>query len=159
MSKSNESTPKRSRGNQTKHTPEIAAYICQQISLGRSLRSVCRDEGMPDNATVNLWVIDDREGFAKQYARARLAQMAALEDELIEIADVEPGMLESGATDSGYVAHQKLKIDTRKWLMSKIAPKKYGDKLDLQHTGSDGGPVEIKQITRVIVDPKSTEGR
>ena len=155
MSKPSMKQEKKPKIGETKYTPEIAAYICEQIALGRSLRSVCRDEGMPNNATVNHWVIDDREGFAKHYARARLAQMSALEDDLLEIADVEPGMTESGATDSGYVAHQKLKIDTRKWLMSKIAPKKYGEKLDLQHTGADGNPIEIKQITRVIVDPKA----
>ena len=153
MSKLNEA--KRPRGNQTKYTSELAQYICDEMAKGRSVRDVCREPGMPDQSTVNCWVIDDREGFASQYARARLAQMAMMETDLLEIVDQPPPTTESGASDSGWVAHQRLQVDTRKWLMSKIAPKKYGDKLDLQHTGSDGNPIEIRQITRVIIDPKT----
>lgn len=145
------------KGRPTKYTAQIAQYICDEMAKGRSLRDICREEKAPTEGTVRGWVIDDREGFSSQYARARQLQIAALEEDLLEIADVQPGMTESGATDSGYVAHQKLKIDTRKWLMSKIAPKKYGEKLDLQHTGSDGNPIEIKQITRVIIDPQSKD--
>lgn len=157
MSKSNQ--PPRKRGNQTKYTLELADKICDMISTGKSLRAACRELGEVSEFCVRNWILDDREGFASQYARAKMAQMAALEDDLIEIADQAPPMTESGASDSGWVAHQKLQIDTRKWLMSKIAPKKYGEKLDLQHTGADGGAVEIKQITRVIVDPRSSEAR
>jgi len=110
------------------------------MAKGRSLRSVCSDEGMPAESTVRFWAIEDRDGFAAQYARAREAQMEALGEDLLAISDNE----------AGDPQRDRLRVDARKWLMSKIAPKRYGDKLDLEHSGQ----VQISRIEHVIVDPK-----
>lgn len=107
------------------YTSELAALICERMAKGESLRSVCRDKGMPAESTVRTWAIGDHEGFAAQYARAREAQMDALSDDLLDIADEK----------SGDPQRDRLRLDTRKWLMSKIAPKRYGEKLGVEHSG------------------------
>jgi hypothetical protein len=105
------------------------------MATGESLRSICRSEGMPAEVTVRRWATEDREGFAAQYAMASQIRMDALADEILEIADNE----------SGDPARDRLRLDTRKWLMSKIAPKRFGDKLDLTHADPDG--MTVKFIT------------
>lgn len=88
------------------------------MSEGDSLRKICRDNGMAE-ATVRQWVRDDREGFAAQYHAARALQVEAWSDQIVEIAnreDLDP--------------HDKrVRVDTLKWLMSKLAPRRYGDRL------------------------------
>ena len=59
-------------GRMCTYTPEIAAEICEKISSGESLRSICKGSGMPPEATVRNWAMDDVNGFAAQYARARV---------------------------------------------------------------------------------------
>jgi hypothetical protein len=124
-------------GNQPIYTPELAAEICKRIAQGQSLKSICRDEAMPSDMTVRDWALDDYKGFASQYARATLIRMHVLADEVMEIAD-------NAKFEEVMVA--RLRVDTRKWLMSKIAPKIYGDKLDLTHAAPDGGPVQFITI-------------
>jgi hypothetical protein len=125
------------------HTAELAEKICERLSGGESLRSICRDEAMPDERTVRRWALDDREGFSPQYARAREAQAHALADELLEIADdgSNDWMVREGKTElnSEHVQRSRLRSDTRKWLLSKMLPKVYGDKM--QHTGADDEPL------------------
>jgi len=124
------------------YTPELAAAICERLAAGESLRSISRSEGMPADTTVHEWIINDREGFAVQYARARDVGYKKLADELVDIAD-------DGAND--YIEHEgqsllnaehvqrsKLRVDTRKWILSKMLPKIYDDKseVDLQVTAN-----------------------
>lgn len=92
---------------------------------------------MPSDMTVRDWALDDYKGFASQYARATLIRMHVLADEIMEIAD---------NAKFEEVMVSRLRVDTRKWLMSKIAPKVYGDKLDLTHAAPDGGPVQFITI-------------
>lgn len=125
------------------YTPEIAERICVELASGRTLRDVCRDEGMPPESTVRLWVQDDREGFAAHYTRAREIGYHAMAEDLLEIADDARNdwMLRRGEGDAGYEANgehiqrSRLRLDTRKWLLSKALPKVYGDKLDVDHKG------------------------
>ncbi len=138
----------RKRGRPTKYTPELADRICERIAGGESLRAICRDETMPADSTVRGWDTDDREGFSAPYARAREAGCEAVADEILEIADDSTndfmerrrgdGSIEM-VFDSEHVQRSRLRIDTRKWLLSKMLPKKYGDRLEL--SGKDGGPV------------------
>jgi len=118
----------------------MAMAICVEISSGRSLRSICLDEGMPDKATVFRWLAK-YEAFRDQYAHAREAQADAMLEDILEIAD--DGTNDSYTDEEGNVrtnqdviARSRLRVDARKWAMSKMAPKKYGEKLDLNHSGS-----------------------
>jgi len=99
---------------------------------------------MPSEMSARRWAIEDREGFSSQYARASQIRMECLADEILEIADNE----------SGDPARDRLRLDIRKWLMSKIAPKRFGDKLDLTHAAPDGGPMTVEFIT-IHEAPKS----
>ena len=130
-------------GRPSIYTPEIAAEICRRMEAGESLRSICRSEDMPDEATVRLWARENREGFSAQYAMASETRMDCLADEILEIAD---------NASSADVPAARLRVDTRKWLMSKIAPKRFGDKVDLTHASPDGGAV---QFITVYEAPKS----
>ncbi len=100
---------------------------------------------MPDKATVLRWLGDDkRANFRDQYVRAREMQADALFDEALAIADDGSGdwtVDKDGkkALDHEHVQRSRLRVDTRKWAAGKLAPKRYGDKL--QHTGEGGGPV------------------
>ena len=123
-------------GRPSIYTPEIAAEICQRVEAGESVRSICRSEAMPNEATVRLWARENREGFYPQYARAMETRIDCLADEILEIAD---------NASSENVQAARLRVDIHKWLMSKIAPKRFGDKLDLTHASPEG--VSVKFIT------------
>lgn len=104
---------------------EIADDICQRIADGKSLRSICSHEGMPSRESVRRWLADN-ENFRGQYARAREEQADYYADEIIEIADLAEDPQKA-----------RVQIDARKWKASKMAPKKYGDKVEHEHGVTD----------------------
>lgn len=122
-------------GRPSDFTDELADKICAELSNARSLRSICLDEDMPCQTTVFKWLRENAD-FAQQYARAREAQADAIFDEMLDIAD--DGANDFMGADEKYngdaVARSKLRVDTRKWMAGKLAPKKYGEKTLL---GSD----------------------
>lgn len=120
-----------SKGRPSKFTQALADRICARLAAGETLRAVCRDDGMPAPQTVLRWTAKS-DVFAEQYAKARETGYRLMADDLTEIADDK----------SGDPARDRLRLDTRKWLLSKALPKVYGDKL--QHTGEGGsGPVAL----------------
>lgn len=124
---------------------ETRYEICKRISLGESLISICKSDGMPDKSTVLDWLFNEPE-FATQYARAREAQAEHYLDEIIAISDdsmLDTEMGEDGVerTNHEVVARARLRVDTRKWAMSKMAPKKYGDRIQTELSGPNGGPI------------------
>ena len=94
---------------------------------------------MPARSTVFKW-LSEQEEFSDRYASAREAQGDKLFDEIVAIADEQPGTTDQGATDSGMVADKRLRVDARKWVASKLAPKKYGDKQQVDIGNADGKP-------------------
>ena len=124
------SDTRRKIGRPSKYSDEMVENICEKIANGRSLRSICAEDGMPPMKTIYRW-LEANEGFRHQYARAREKQADYFAEEIIEIAD-------SAEAESAAVSKAKLQIDARKWAASKIAPKKYGDKQELDVKSSDG---------------------
>ena len=124
------SDTKRKIGRPTDYTKDMADEICEKISGGLSLRAICAEAGMPARGTVYRWLIENAD-FQDQYARARDKQADYFAEEIIEIAD-------SAEAESAAVSKAKLQIDARKWAASKIAPKKYGDKQEIDVKSSDG---------------------
>lgn len=124
------SDTKRKLGRPTDYTKDMADKICEKIANGRSLRSICAEDGVPPMKTIYRW-LEANEEFRHQYARARDKQADYFAEEIIEIAD-------SAEAESAAVAKAKLQIDARKWAASKIAPKKYGDKQEIDVKSSDG---------------------
>src|SRR5690349_8401417 len=120
-------------GRPTKYTRELAAQICQEISDGKSLRAITRQENMPASSSVFLWLAEHKE-FSEQYARACEERTEAMAEDIIEISDdgsndwMEKYFGENKAwvINGEAVQRSKLRVDTRKWMMSKMKPKKYG---------------------------------
>lgn len=129
--------------------PEIANIILLRLSNGETLSSICKTEGMPVSSTVRRWAMDLDHPFAAQYAHAREIGYHEMADEIRDIGDDgrNDWMLRHGEDDAGWrengetVARARLRVETRKWLLSKALPKIYGDKLAL--TDNDGGKLVV----------------
>lgn len=139
-------------GRPSSYSESVASEICMRIAEGESLLAICKDDHLPSRTTVHEWIVDNKNGFADMYARAKAACVDRMAEEIIEIANtpeigVKTVSKATGmeTTEGDMVEHRRLKIDARKWYLSKVAPKKYGDKLDLNHTG--GVTVRIKDYT------------
>ena len=138
----------------TTYTDEIANEICSRLVDGKSLKKICEMEDMPSKSTVFKW-LSENESFSDKYARAREAQADTLADEIIDIAD--DGENDTYEDDEGNVrtnqdviARSRLRVDARKWIASKLKPKKYGDKLTQELTGKDGKDLSIVNILETI---------
>lgn len=145
------------RGRKLTYKPEIADEICDRLAQGESLRSICRSEGMPPPSTVRWWVVDDVQGFAAQYARARDFGLDEMAEEIIDIADTRT----DGHDD---VSHRRLQIDARKWILCKLAPKRYGDRtaLDANVTSGDsqiGDTERLAKIAALVVAAQAAQGK
>ena len=149
-------------GRPSIYSDELAATICARLAEGESLRSICRDDAMPDKATVMRWA-QDNLAFRDQYTRARDALVEHWAEEIVQISD--DGTNDTYEDENGtranqdVIARSRLRVDTRKWLMARMAPKKYGDKVTQEHTGDPNNPVQVVQkIERVIVRPSDSNG-
>lgn len=134
-------------GRPSTYGPEITDIICERIANGESLKSICEEDGLPDKATVFRWLAAHEE-FRDRYARAREVQADALFDDILSIADDgRNDWMERKNGDGENIGWQEngealrrsqLRIDARKWMAGKLRPKKYGDKLELEHGVTDG---------------------
>jgi hypothetical protein len=143
-------------GRPTKYTKELADKICELISTSnKGLRSVCKEVGV-STITVLSWLNDEnKKDFLIQYARAKEEQADFLAEEILEIADdakrdtitVEKGGKLVEVENTEWVNRSKLRVDARKWIAAKLKPKKYGDKIQQELSGS----IEVKPITGMEV--------
>lgn len=133
-------------------TPEVIETILAHLADGKSMRSVCRMDGMPKMTTVFKWLREDAE-FAKHYAQAKKEGVEAMLEDCLEIAD--DGRNDFMETQYGQkvdreaIERSKLRVDTRKWFASKILPKKYGEKVEQTLKGDPTAPLQ----TRVVMVP------
>lgn len=156
MSEEPESTDAPVRHRPSGYTAEIADEICQRIATTpRGLDFICEsDEKLPSARTVHRW-LSEHEDFRQTYLRARESQADLLFDECLEIADdcskdtktFGPEGEEREACNSEWISRSKLRVDTRMRMAGKLAPKKYGDKVELEHTG------KVKVTTIQLVGP------
>lgn len=124
------------KGRPSDYLPEVADDICALLASGESLLKVCKRPGMPDKSTVFRWMAI-HEDFRDKYAKATDARADALFEEMFDIADdVIP--------DSAEVAKARLRVDTRKWALARMNPRKYGDKVTNEIVGKDGGAIQIE---------------
>ena len=120
----------------SEYTPEIADLICERLSNGESLRTICAGEDMPSKSTVFRWLAANAD-FGTKYAYAREEQADLYAESIVDISDeMEVQATYQGEEvrldiSSSAVARNRLRVDARKWYASKLAPKKYGDKLAL----------------------------
>jgi hypothetical protein len=130
-------------GRPSDYTPELADAICARLAEGESVRSIGADEQMPDASTIFRWIRKHPE-FCEQYARAKEESADAMGEDILDIADDARNdwMERRGEDDAGWVVNgehiqrSRLRVEARKWLASKLKPKKYGDKMQNEHSGS-----------------------
>jgi hypothetical protein len=125
------------------------------------LRAVCEGDDMPAESTVRAWALDDIQGFAAQYARAREIGIERHAEQILMIADTpligekrktnDKGEVE--ITTGDMIEHRRLQVDARKWLLSKMLPKKYGDRTTL--AGDPENPVAVLTMEQIAANPKS----
>lgn len=127
--------------NDAKDRRKIAEAVFAGMRNGLSAFKACKEVGV-NQSTFNTWLNQDAE-LAAEYARAREDLIERLANEVLELSDVEVELSNDGKRDWAAVQKHKLQVDTRKWLLSKLAPKKYGDRLAL--AGDDEAPVKIEQ--------------
>lgn len=109
-------------GRPTIYSDEIAGKICNRLMEGESLVSICEDKDLPSTSTVYNW-LNDLPEFVDKYTRAREVQAERYADEIVKLSDNNEGDIKSrGLT----IERNKLQIETRKWVASKLLPKKYG---------------------------------
>lgn len=146
-------------GRKTKYTEPLGRAICRMLSGGMTLNEISKRRLMPPESTVRGWASKPGHPFAAKYTRARELGYLRMADDLIDIADdgtndwVERKRGEDTITvvDHEHIARSKLRIDTRKWLLSKALPKIYGDKIVNEVSGPDGAPIEVKDATDLDV--------
>jgi hypothetical protein len=125
----------RPTGRPSLYTPELADEICRRLAEGESLRTICRDSHVPNLSTVLEWVRDDRGDFGAMYRRARETQAHVLAEQVVEAAFTAPDPQQG-----------RLRFDALRWYASKLLPKVYGER------------VEVDQTTRAVIsDEPMTE--
>jgi hypothetical protein len=134
-------------GRPTIFNRSITDEICKRLAEGESLRSICRDQNFPNECTIRTWALEDREGFNSQYTRARDIGLDCLADQVQEIA--------AGALDASDVPRARLEFDAKRWYLSKLAPKRYGDRIQNEVTGAGGAALNIT-VTGIPPTPENT---
>lgn len=134
-------------GRPCEFTQATADEICERIADGESLRRICADDHMPGKGAVLRWLAAF-DSFRTQYALAREEQAETHGDDMTDIADEPPPLDQYGKVDAGAVQHQRLRIETRKWIAAKLKPKKYGDKIGVEHSG------HIEQLSDEQIEAK-----
>jgi hypothetical protein len=137
-------------GRPTDYNEELAETILTRIIEGQGVAEIGRDEEMPDKSTIFRWLAKDKE-FRDRYARAKEVCADYMAEELLDIADNASNdwMARNGKDEDErwivngeHIQRSRVRIDARKWLMGKLKPKKYGDKLALGGD-PDSGPIKV----------------
>lgn len=139
-------TKAKKTGRPTKYTLKLADLICERLACGESMRSVCRDDDMPAISSVFKWMREHPE-FSEQYTKAKEESADALFDDMLDIADNQamaplfdsngqPVLGDDGkqlmAATNTSINHARLRVDVRKFHASKLKPKKYGEKQEVE---------------------------
>ena len=138
---------------------DVKSRILELVSSGKFVSEVCRMPGMPTPQAVRNWMKGDPE-FAKAMEESRLAGCDVLAESCLQIADDGQNdyvVDEDGVSrvDTDHIQRSKLRVWTRLELLKKMHPKKYGDKVDLNHGGQAGNPVRL--IATSMTPEESTQ--
>ena len=141
-------------GRPSGYSPEIADSICDRLKQGESLRAICQSEDFPSRQTVFNW-LEEFPAFFDQYSRARDIGLDCRAERILEIPrGVRPED----------VPRARLEFDAERWYLSKLAPKRYGDAMQLRHADADGNKMTV-EVTRVapraqrVIDVTPTPAR
>ena len=152
-----------------KEKTEIFDVICEKIVNGQSLRSILNEIGSISPSTFFIWLRED-ESKSKQYARCTEERSELIFEDMFDIADdsrndyitrISNDGVEYEVLNSEHIQRSKLRIDTRKWALSKMNPKKYGDKLDLTSAGEkiEGTQIINSPFANMLKDEEDGEAK
>lgn len=149
-------------GRPASFTPDLGDVVCERLADGESMRSISRDDSMPCMTTLFKWLRTIPE-FTQQYEKAKLECHNAWFEDIVEISDNEVGnpvlvddnpIVIDGRpvmfVDSASVGHARLRIDSRKWALSKLMPKKYGDRVQQDVNINDYTKLDADDLARKI---------
>jgi hypothetical protein len=137
---------------ESRYTPELADALLHRVSEGSSLSEACRAEGIPES-TARQWARDNRCGFGAAYQQARMLQLEAWSDRIVDTGqrtDIE-------ATDKRVIC------DSYKWILSKLGPERYGERLpagsDRDHLNdlSPGALNALERFMLHVIDSRTVE--
>lgn len=142
---------------------KVMTHIFDELStssrgIGKIIAAGYKGKGLPSYSTIMKWLSEDKE-LSDKYALAKEAQADFMADEMLEIADngSNDWMEQEDPDNPGFrlngehIQRSRLRVDTRKWLASKLKAKKYGDKVSAEVTGKDGAPIETKDTSMMDV--------
>jgi hypothetical protein len=129
------------------YTPALAERVCELMIEGKSLREICEAPGMPARRNIFYWLRDHAE-FRERYDVARMLQAEWWSHEILAIADDSSGDITINEHGERVVDHEninrsRLRCDSRKWLLSKLLPQRYGDRVTADVTVRGG----VKELT------------
>ncbi len=128
-------------GRPSTYRPERVAPILDRIAAGETLSKICAEPGQPNLWTVYEWLRQD-ESFARAYARAQDSRADTLADQIADLADEA-----MRATTPEEIQAYKLRVDARKWCAAKLKPRRYGERVQTELTGADGGPLKVLRVS------------
>jgi len=155
-------------GRPSIYSNELRDEICRRLADGESLRSICRDDHIPSRPTIARWAYENTgeekngeeittQGFYYHYTRARDVGLDVMADDIIEIGDEsgddwiekkdKDGNVIGEIVNKEAVMRSRLRSDNRKWYLSKMAPKKYGNERTVRHQQLDGDGKETDPVT------------
>lgn len=141
-------------GRPTIYSEKLAKKICQTVATtSHGIKKICRmNPDFPDPDTIRMWRLE-KDDFSGQYAKAKLAQADILAEDCLDIADDDSGdlrMTKDGdeVFNGEFAARSRLRVDTRKWLASKLIPKVYGDRLELEKKEEENS--ELREEVRKL---------
>ena len=113
------------RGRPSLYSDQTCDLICELVASGNALYRICMQDDMPGATTVKRWLMDpSKKDFWAKYAQAQLVRNQLIADELIDLSNPPE-------TDNMVIINRnRLQIDTRKWWLSKVMPREYGDKVE-----------------------------
>lgn len=131
-------------GRPSSYTQDIADEICAGLAIGQSIRTVLIPDHLPSVATFFRW-LRERDDLREQYTRAKQESADAMAEDILDIADdgtndymtIEKDGYEREVLNHEALQRSRLRVDTRKFLMAKMKPKVYGDKLDVTTDGKE----------------------
>lgn len=144
-------------GRPEKYSIELANKVCERLAMGKSLRTVCKDDDMPAMSTVFTWFRKHPE-FTEHYEKAKQEATDAMAEEILDISDDSVNDYSEEVNIDGSIKvkvnqeniqRARLRVDTRKWLMAKMKPKKYGEKVDVT---SDGKAIKGNTVVFTTFD-------
>lgn len=153
-------------GRPSLYSPELESKICDLLAEGKSLREICKADDMPSRDTIYAWKAVN-QAFSDRYERAVEDRAEKLAEDILAIADDDAddiGFKEGEDADGAgakpfikieNIQRARLKVDARKWIASKLFPRKYGDKVQNEVTGAGGKPIEFS-VKVTLVRPNAS---